>query len=109
MLAVHQRYDKPAIAVRRASEFADMIVDNFDEMRHQSARQPLVMGIALHPYIMGRPFRLRHLRRALRHISDRAKYGFAAPATSPRGTTNRQAPVQPTKSSRDTWRSSFGE
>lgn len=62
--------DIPAIAVRRASasEFADMIVDQFDEMREQSTRQPLVCGIALHPYIVGQPFRLRHLRRALQHI-----------------------------------------
>jgi allantoinase len=66
--------DIPAIAVRRAgaAEFADMIIDNFDEMLEQSADQPLVMGIALHPYIMGQPFRLRHLRRALGHIADRA-------------------------------------
>jgi hypothetical protein len=27
------------------------------------------MGIALHPYIVGQPHRLRHLRRALRHIA----------------------------------------
>ncbi|APW43992.1 polysaccharide deacetylase family protein [Rhodoferax saidenbachensis] len=49
--------------------FADLIVDNFDEMLLQSARQPLVMGIALHPYIVGQPYRLRHLRRALEHIA----------------------------------------
>jgi hypothetical protein len=29
------------------------------------------MGIALHPYIVGRPHRLRPLRQALRHIADR--------------------------------------
>jgi hypothetical protein len=27
------------------------------------------MGIALHPYIVGQPHRLRHLRRALAHIA----------------------------------------
>ena len=48
--------------------FADLIVDNFDEMLAQSREQPLVMGIALHPYIVGQPYRLRHLRRALKHI-----------------------------------------
>lgn len=66
--------DIPAIAVRRASaaEFADMIVDNFDELLEQSRRQPLVFGIALHAYITGQPFRLRHLRRALAHISQQA-------------------------------------
>lgn len=63
--------DIPAIVARRmgAADFADMIVDNFDEMREQSLAQPLVMGIALHPYIVGQPYRLRHLRRAFRHIA----------------------------------------
>ncbi len=46
-----------------------MIIDNFDEMLEQSAHQPLVMGIALHPYLVGQPYRLRHLRRALTHIA----------------------------------------
>lgn len=41
--------DIPAIGVRKmnANAFADMIIDNLDEMLTQSARQPLVMGIAL--------------------------------------------------------------
>lgn len=64
--------DIPAIVARRmdAKPFADMIIDNFDEMREQAARMPLVMGVALHPYIVGQPYRLRHLRRALRHIAS---------------------------------------
>ncbi len=53
--------------------FADMIVDQFDEMLEQANRgshpQALVMGIALHPYLVGQPYRLRHLRRALEHIT----------------------------------------
>lgn len=52
-----------------AAPFADMIIDNFDEMREQARAQPLVMGIALHPYLVGQPYRLRHLRRALAHIA----------------------------------------
>jgi hypothetical protein len=37
----------------------------------KSTRHPqaLVMGIALHPYLVGQPYRLRHLRRALQHIA----------------------------------------
>ncbi|WP_008317327.1 polysaccharide deacetylase family protein [Leptolyngbya sp. PCC 6406] len=64
--------DIPAILARKASaaEFAEMIVDTFDEMLEQSRQQPLVYGIALHPYIVGQPFRLRHLRRALTHIAS---------------------------------------
>jgi peptidoglycan/xylan/chitin deacetylase (PgdA/CDA1 family) len=63
--------DSAAIVGRRvgADAFADMIVDQFDEMLEQSAGEPLVMGIALHSYVVGQPFRLRHLRRALRHVA----------------------------------------
>jgi len=64
--------DIPMIIGRQmdAKDFAQMIIDQFDEMLEQSAAQPLVMGLALHPYIVGQPYRLRHLRRALRHIAD---------------------------------------
>jgi len=67
--------DIPMIVARQmdARDFADMIVDNFDEMLRQCAAQPLVMGIALHPYIVGQPYRLRHLRRALKHIAGKPK------------------------------------
>jgi allantoinase len=63
--------DIPAIVGRKenGSDFADMIVDQFDEMRELSAARPLVMGVALHAYIVGQPHRLRHLKRALRHIA----------------------------------------
>ena len=64
--------DIPAVMARQmdGKDFAQMIVDQFDEMLQQSQRQPLVMGIALHPYIVGQPYRLRHLRRALAHIAS---------------------------------------
>jgi len=65
--------DIPTIIARRieGAVFADMIIDQFDEMLEQSREAPLVMGIALHPYIVGQPHRLRHLRRALAHIAAR--------------------------------------
>ncbi len=65
--------DIPAIVARKDSgpAFADMIIDNFDEMLDQAEDQALVMGIALHPYLVGQPHRLRHLRRALQHITAR--------------------------------------
>jgi peptidoglycan/xylan/chitin deacetylase (PgdA/CDA1 family) len=65
--------DSTAIIGRRVSarEFAEMIVDQFEEMRRQSKDQALVMGLALHSYIVGQPFRLPHLRRALHHIAAR--------------------------------------
>jgi peptidoglycan/xylan/chitin deacetylase (PgdA/CDA1 family) len=65
--------DIPAIVARResAEAFATMIVDDFSERLAQTAsdRLPQVMGIALHPYIVGQPHRLRVLRRALAAIA----------------------------------------
>jgi allantoinase len=63
--------DSAAIIGRQvdAQSFADMVIDQFDEMLEQSRQTPLVMGIALHSMIAGQPFRLRALRRALQHIA----------------------------------------
>jgi allantoinase len=74
--------DIPAIVVRHMSgaAFADMIVDQFDEMMRQALGQPLVMGIALHAYIVGQPHRLVHLRRALQHIAAAGRVWWATPA-----------------------------
>src|SRR5262245_27560612 len=60
-------------------QFADMVVDQFDELVEQSEEQPLVMGVSLHGFIVGQPFRLRPLRQALRHcathkLKDRVWY-----------------------------------
>jgi len=89
--------DIPAIVARKveAAVFADMIVDNFDEMLEQSTEQPLVCGIALHPYIAGQPFRLRQLRRALAHIATHGqKVWFTHPGAIAKYVIN----TQPTKS-----------
>jgi len=76
--------DIPMIVARQLdmSAFAQMIVDQCDEMLDQSRSQPLVMGIALHPYLVGQPYRLRHLRRALQHVAaarDRGEVWFTTP------------------------------
>ena len=75
-----------------AATFADMIVDQFDEMRAQSESQPLVMSVILHSFIAGQPFRLRRIREALRHVASKrdavwltqpgriAEHIYAAPA-----------------------------
>ena len=73
--------DIPMIVARQmdARDFADMIVDNTTEMLRQSKDQPLVMGIALHPYLVGQPYRLLHLRRALTHVVRQKKAWLTTP------------------------------
>ncbi len=76
--------DSPAHLNRRhtAVEFAEMAIDQFDEMVRFAAGPPLVMGIALHTFIMGQPFRFKQLRRILEHMVGHAEAGgvwFARP------------------------------
>src|SRR5262249_35111055 len=73
-----------------ADEFAEMIVDQFDEMLAQSARQPLVCPISLHPFVIGRPYRIRRLRRAL-HTALRP--GGRVGRTPPRAIFARAEPL----------------
>ena len=66
--------DSSTIIGRQASaaDFAQMIIDQFDEMRETPGGEPLVMSVILHSFISGQPFRLRALRRALEHIARHA-------------------------------------
>ncbi|TVR09035.1 MAG: polysaccharide deacetylase [Salinarimonadaceae bacterium] len=62
--------DSPTLVFRQqsATDFERMIVDQFDELLHQSRKRPLVCTIVVHNFIIGQPFRLRALRRALQHV-----------------------------------------
>jgi len=76
--------DSIAILFRHqgAREFADMIVDQFDEMLEQCAERPLVCAVAMHPMTIGQPFRLKLVREALAHIAhhpQRDRVWFAHP------------------------------
>jgi allantoinase len=66
--------DIPQIVARKreGAEFADMIIDTFEVMLRESDRRSLVMGIALHAYIVGWPHRFKHLARALTHLASTA-------------------------------------
>ncbi len=63
--------DSPQMLVRHHTpvEFEHMIIEQFEEMLAQSQSQPLVFGIALHVMVVGQPYRLRALRRALEYIA----------------------------------------
>ncbi|MGG5818065.1 polysaccharide deacetylase family protein [Falsiroseomonas sp. HW251] len=69
--------DSAAIMGRQvgAAEFADMIIDQVDQMIEDSRAPdspPLVFGLALHNNIIGQPFRRKHLARAMNHLRARA-------------------------------------
>ena len=78
--------DIPMVIARQmdGKDFAQLIKDQLAEMLDQT-RDPtspaLVMGIALHPYIVGQPYRLRHLRHALQAVAAARDAGHVWVAT----------------------------
>lgn len=66
--------DSAAIVGRFAGarEFADMVIDQLDEMLAAAEKQALVMSVIIHGNIIGQPFRLRQFRRALDHVKSRS-------------------------------------
>jgi allantoinase len=58
-------------------QFATMIRDTFDVLHEEGARNPRVMAISLHPFLIGHPHRSKPFERALQHIRDRGDAWFA--------------------------------
>jgi hypothetical protein len=65
--------DQPAIVGRRVSaeEYANTIIDQFDVLMDLNEPHSLVFPLSLHSFIVGQPFRQKHLKRALDHICKR--------------------------------------
>lgn len=57
--------------------FYDVVVDQFDQLYEEGATRPRFLSIALHPFLIGHPFRARHLDRALAHIASHADIWMA--------------------------------
>ncbi|HXV10305.1 MAG TPA: polysaccharide deacetylase family protein [Burkholderiales bacterium] len=56
----------------RAAEYADRAIDQFDQLIEDAADgSSRIMCFTMHPYIMGVPHRVKHLRRILQHVCNR--------------------------------------
>jgi allantoinase len=53
----------------KASEYRDRAIDQFEQLHADAKDSARVMALAVHPYIMGAPHRLRYFREALAHIA----------------------------------------
>ena len=51
-----------------AEDFYRAVVDQFDVMYEDGATIPRILSIAIHPFLIGHPFRSKALQRALSHI-----------------------------------------
>jgi allantoinase len=50
-------------------EFYRAVVDQFDQLYEDSAQSGRVMALALHPFLIGQPFRHKYLAKALQYIA----------------------------------------
>ncbi len=51
-------------------DFYHAVVDQFDQLYADSAESGRVMALALHPFVIGQPFRHKHLEMALEYIAS---------------------------------------
>ncbi len=67
-------FNMPSIDIE---DFHRRICETFDVLYEEGARNGRVMGIALHPFLIGVPHRIRYLDGALSHIAAHDKVWFA--------------------------------
>ncbi|MFK8049683.1 MAG: polysaccharide deacetylase family protein [Halioglobus sp.] len=68
MMVVHQHESRV---------WHDRAVDQFDRLYQESAQQPRVMSMSIHPYIMGVPHRIKYFESAYDHMLQREDVWFA--------------------------------
>lgn len=71
--------DIPAFLNRHLTpkDFHDMIRDQFDTLYEEGAHQARIMCIALHPFLIGQPYRIGWLDKALQYIKGHRSVWFA--------------------------------
>jgi allantoinase len=52
--------------------FAEALIDQFDQLLSEGGDRPRVMGFGIHPFLSGQPYRAKHLITALEHMSAHA-------------------------------------
>jgi peptidoglycan/xylan/chitin deacetylase (PgdA/CDA1 family) len=58
-------------------QYLQSVIDQFDTLYADSAKQPRVLGLPLHPMLIGQPLRSRYLERALAHMKQHERVWFA--------------------------------
>lgn len=64
--------DIPAFALQGLSgpQFRDLLIDQFDQLLAEGADRPRVMGVGLHPFLVGQPYRAKHFIAALEYLTQ---------------------------------------
>jgi peptidoglycan/xylan/chitin deacetylase (PgdA/CDA1 family) len=77
--------DSPTMLSRHqpATDFRQMIIDQFEAMLEQSRLNALVFGISLHTFVAGQPFRLHQIKQALEYVTEHTGFQEQVWVTTP--------------------------
>jgi len=67
-------FNNPSISI---DDFQRRVCESFDVLYEEGAVNARVLGIALHPFLIGAAHRIRHLDKALAHVGGHDKVWFA--------------------------------
>jgi allantoinase len=67
-------FNNPSISI---VDFERRICDSFDTLYAEGATNARVLGIALHPFLIGAAHRIKYLDKALAYIASHDKVWFA--------------------------------
>ncbi|HXT94213.1 MAG TPA: polysaccharide deacetylase family protein [Trebonia sp.] len=59
-----------AIHGQSGAEFRQALVDAFDQLYAEGATRPRVLGVGLHPFLSGQPYRTRYVADAIAHMKQ---------------------------------------
>jgi allantoinase len=51
-------------------QYYQSVIDQFDVLAAESRKQPRVMGLPIHPFLVGQPEHITHFKRAIQHIKQ---------------------------------------
>jgi len=59
-------------------QYYQSVVDQFDVLAADSLKQPRVLGLPVHPFLVGQPEHISHFKRAIQHMKQSEHVWFAA-------------------------------
>lgn len=67
-----------ALQGQSGADFKQALIDQFDQLHAEGSTRPRVMGVGLHPFLSGQPYRLRYVAEAIEHMQQHDDVWFAS-------------------------------
>jgi peptidoglycan/xylan/chitin deacetylase (PgdA/CDA1 family) len=65
-----------ALQGQSGADFRQALIDQFDQLLAEGESRPRVMGVGLHPFLSGQPYRARYVKEALAYMTQHDEVWF---------------------------------